>query len=321
MPAAPWRRSRGPSPRPDGRRAQLARRRAAAGRDARLVAGPPKKGKTWLGLGLALAIAAGRPLFGEYAVAEPRTCSTSRSKGRASACARASARSPAGSSSTPTAPTSTGCTCSTVRARSTSPSSGRRRGCRRGRGARRRARRRGRAPRRRALQGERRRGFALVRDGLEPLLAAGRTVALLHHFGKLSETQKERSPGERMAGTGAMYGALDVGLLITRSESGARRLRVDVEARDFAAPDALGVVIPAPAPASTAASPTPTRPTLAIDPPPPRSATSSGARGAVRRRALAHREGGLREEGRDRREQGRRARGARRRARAVRARR
>ena len=85
--------------------------------------------------------------------------------------------------------------------------------------------------------------FALVRDGLEPLLVAGRTVSLLHHFGKLSETQKERSPGERMAGTGAMYGALDVGFLITRSESGARRLRVDVEARDFAAPDALGVVI------------------------------------------------------------------------------
>ena len=46
-----------------------------------------------------------------------------------------------------------------------------------------------------------------------------------------------------MAGTGAMYGALDVGFLITRSESGARRMRVEVEARDFAAPDALGVVI------------------------------------------------------------------------------
>jgi hypothetical protein len=75
------------------------------------------------------------------------------------------------------------------------------------------------------------------------MLAAGRSVALLHHFGKLSETQKERSPGERMAGTGAMYGALDVGFLITRSESGARRLRVEIEARDFAAPDALGIVI------------------------------------------------------------------------------
>jgi hypothetical protein len=85
--------------------------------------------------------------------------------------------------------------------------------------------------------------FARIRDHLEPLLAAGRTVALLHHFGKLNETQKERSPGERMAGTGAMYGALDVGLLITRSDDGARRLGVTVEARDFAAPDELQLAI------------------------------------------------------------------------------
>jgi hypothetical protein len=85
--------------------------------------------------------------------------------------------------------------------------------------------------------------FARIRDHLDPLLTAGRTVALLHHFGKLTDTQRERSPGERMAGTGAMYGALDVGLLITKSEDGARRLRVDVEARDFAAPDALGIAI------------------------------------------------------------------------------
>jgi hypothetical protein len=85
--------------------------------------------------------------------------------------------------------------------------------------------------------------FARIRDRLDPLLTAGRTVALLHHFGKLTDTQKERSPGERMAGTGAMYGALDVGLLITRSEDGARRLGVVVEARDFAAPDALALAI------------------------------------------------------------------------------
>ena len=82
-----------------------------------------------------------------------------------------------------------------------------------------------------------------MRDAIEPLLTAGRSVPVLHHFGKLTDTQQQRSPGERMAGTGAMYGALDVGFLITKSESGARRLRVEIEARDFAAPDALGVVI------------------------------------------------------------------------------
>ena len=46
-----------------------------------------------------------------------------------------------------------------------------------------------------------------------------------------------------MSGTGAMFGALDVGLYITKSENGARRLRVELEARDFATPDPLGVVI------------------------------------------------------------------------------
>src|SRR5262249_26514765 len=36
------------------------------------VGGPPKKGKTWIGLALALAVATGRPLFGEYEIPEPR---------------------------------------------------------------------------------------------------------------------------------------------------------------------------------------------------------------------------------------------------------
>jgi hypothetical protein len=85
--------------------------------------------------------------------------------------------------------------------------------------------------------------FARVRDALEPLLLEARTVDLLHHFGKLTDTQKERLPGERMTGTGAMHGALDVGFYITKSENGARRLRVEIEARDFASPDPLGVVI------------------------------------------------------------------------------
>jgi hypothetical protein len=85
--------------------------------------------------------------------------------------------------------------------------------------------------------------FARVREALMPLLDAGRTVDLLHHFGKHSDTQRKRSPGERMSGTGAMYGALDVGFLIVSSEDGARRMKVEIEARDFAAPDAIGLVI------------------------------------------------------------------------------
>lgn len=85
--------------------------------------------------------------------------------------------------------------------------------------------------------------FAKVRDSLEPLIVEGITVDLLHHFGKLNETQEKRTPGERMSGSGAMYGALDVGFYITRSENGARRLRLELEARDFATPEAIGVVL------------------------------------------------------------------------------
>jgi AAA domain len=213
------------------------------------VAGPPKKGKTWLGLGLALAIATGKPLCGEYAVPEPRRAlyvalegSKVGIRARVGALTRGLELSPDRDddgrddlerlrvlyrprpfdlADLKTATwlrddaaefNAAFVVVDVLRA----------------------------AARIRENVAE---DFALVRDGLEPMLAAGRTVALLHHFGKLNETQKERSPGERMAGTGAMYGALDVGFLITRSDNGARRLRVDVEARDFAAPDALGVVI------------------------------------------------------------------------------
>lgn len=83
--------------------------------------------------------------------------------------------------------------------------------------------------------------FAGLRDNLEPLLTTGRSVGLLHHFGKLTEITKERTPGERMTGSGAMYGALDVGVFITGSDDGARKLRVDFELRDLANPETIGV--------------------------------------------------------------------------------
>lgn len=83
--------------------------------------------------------------------------------------------------------------------------------------------------------------FAALRDNLEPLLARGHSVALLHHFGKLTEITKERTPGERMTGSGAMYGAMDVGMFITGSDDGARKLRVEFEMRDIATPDTVGV--------------------------------------------------------------------------------
>jgi hypothetical protein len=72
-----------------------------------------------------------------------------------------------------------------------------------------------------------------------PLAAEGVAVAMLHHFGKLNETTKERAPAERMSGTGAMRGAADVGLYLT-GEADSPVSRVDVEARDMASPDAFG---------------------------------------------------------------------------------
>lgn len=66
-------------------------------------------------------------------------------------------------------------------------------------------------------------------------------IAMLHHFGKLTEISRDRSPGERMAGAGAMYGAFDVGVFITASEDGGRTLRLEFETRDLANPDTIGV--------------------------------------------------------------------------------
>ncbi len=83
--------------------------------------------------------------------------------------------------------------------------------------------------------------FLMLRHNLLPTMQDGRSIALLHHFGKLTEITKERTPGERMSGSGAMYGAMDVGIFITGSENGAKNLRVEIESRDLATPDRLGV--------------------------------------------------------------------------------
>jgi AAA domain len=83
--------------------------------------------------------------------------------------------------------------------------------------------------------------FAILRDNLRPLGDDGRACALTHHFGKLTELSKERTPGERMTGSGALYGAMDFGVFITGSESGARVLRVEFDGRDSAMPDPIGV--------------------------------------------------------------------------------
>jgi hypothetical protein len=85
--------------------------------------------------------------------------------------------------------------------------------------------------------------FAALRANLQPLLDDGVSLALLHHFGKLNEVSRERRPAERMAGSGAMYGALDVGVYITGSDRDARSLRVEFDTRDIRQPGMIGVVL------------------------------------------------------------------------------
>jgi hypothetical protein len=102
---------------------------------------------------------------------------------------------------------------------------------------RRRRRHRRRPPRRRTHQREQQRRVQRAPLNLEPLNKTAAAVALLHHFGKLTEITKERDPGERMTGIGAMFGALDVGIFITGSDDGARKLRLEFEIRDLATPD------------------------------------------------------------------------------------
>ncbi len=83
--------------------------------------------------------------------------------------------------------------------------------------------------------------FSALRDNLRPLTDNGIAVCLLHHFTKLSEISKDRAPGERMSGTGAMFGALDVGIYITASTDNARRLRLEYDTRDLASPPTMNV--------------------------------------------------------------------------------
>ena len=85
------------------------------------LSGPPKAGKTWIAMAMAIAIATGTPLFGEYAVPEARDVLYVALEGRISGSAPGLAALTRGLGSTPTATSSSVSTSSTGRARSTSP--------------------------------------------------------------------------------------------------------------------------------------------------------------------------------------------------------
>lgn len=205
------------------------------------IASPPKKGKTWLALALALSVASGRDYLNAFPVATPRPVLYIALEGHRSALAHRIGALARGIGIDPThqipnlhiaykprginmaspdwanhiAQAATDIDAQLVivdvlRAAAT-------------------------------LKENSAEEFAKLVSNLAPLLDGVRSLGFLHHFTKLNESTKERDPGERMSGSGAMYGALDVGVYITGSDNNARTLRVAFEARDIASPAGLGL--------------------------------------------------------------------------------
>lgn len=205
------------------------------------IAAPPKKGKTWIGLSLAISVAAGTPFLGKFAVSEPQPVvllamegHRAAIRGRIGALARGMGLNPDTGDlanlhivykprglnlADPQWVRTTRDTIDQVGAK--------------------------------LLIVDVLRAAAVLKENsndefgaflhqLAPISGTGCSIALLHHFGKLTEITKERSPGERMAGAGAMYGAFDVGVFITGSDDGAKKLRIAFETRDLATPEPIG---------------------------------------------------------------------------------
>jgi hypothetical protein len=85
--------------------------------------------------------------------------------------------------------------------------------------------------------------FAKLLRHLNPLTTSGVSVEFLHHYVKLTETRQQRAAADRMSGTGALRGHLDLGMFITKYEPAERRMRIEFELRDGAALDPVGVRI------------------------------------------------------------------------------
>lgn len=208
------------------------------------IAAPPKKGKTWVALALAVAVATGRPLFGHYTVPRPRPVLYVALEGH-----RAALRARVGA---------------IARGMGINPDSGeldqlhfvyKPPGINLAEPTWAQRLRRAAAHIDAALaivdvlragarikendQGE----FTNLRHNLQPINDDGRSLALLHHFVKLSEISKERDPGERMSGSGAMFGALDAAIYITGSQNHARELRLSFDLRDVATPDDISIAL------------------------------------------------------------------------------
>lgn len=208
------------------------------------IAAPPKKGKTWVALALAVAVASGKPLFGEYAVPTPRPVLYVALEGhraalraRVGAIARGMNIDPDGQDlqrlhflyKPPGMNLADPVWAQRLRRAAAHVDAALavidvlRAGAR--------------------IKENDQADFTALRHNLQPINDDGRSLALLHHFVKLSEISKERDPGERMSGSGAMFGALDAAIYITGSQNHARELRLAFDLRDLATPDDISITL------------------------------------------------------------------------------
>ncbi len=207
------------------------------------IASEPKKGKTWLGLSLALSVAAGKMFLGQFVVQKPRNVMYLALEGQRKALNDRIGALARGHQIDPESDELSGLILS-YRPRGLDLAD------------------KGWASELAAVANENNvelvivdvlRNAARIKENdasefahfrilLEDTLRIS-SVALLHHFTKLSEISKERTPAERMSGSGAMFGALDVGMFITGSDDHARRLKISFDGRDIAMPDPISVYL------------------------------------------------------------------------------
>ena len=210
------------------------------------IAGPPKKGKTWLGLALALAVVSGRPYLARFEVPEARPVlylalegARAGIRARIGSMARGMGLDPDGDdlAGLHLAYKPRGLNLSDpawsawVVEKATEVGAGLvvvdvlRRA----------------ASVREDNQGAQ--DFTQLLDSLAELARDGRALAFLHHFAKASEQSSARSPGERMVGSGALHGSYDAALLIVSATEGASHMTVVHDARDTATAPAFDVAM------------------------------------------------------------------------------
>jgi hypothetical protein len=76
--------------------------------------------------------------------------------------------------------------------------------------------------------------FRQVLANIQPLLDAGSAVLFPHHNAKVTSESEKRDAGERMSGSGSLYGSADFGMFITRYDRASRMMVVELVSRDEA---------------------------------------------------------------------------------------